>query len=178
MLDEWKEARNSCVEDIIKMRKEICEVFGNIMNQKPELKERFDKFNKYSDVLEHCIDGILVHIWLNDVMGNESKVTAVKGQSLTRQGTAWIIFHDKAPIQTQLIFNGEDRHENVDLAKEIVQASIWTIKNLRLGKEGLIDNVRQEMHKMQESASRLEAALNPLVLRPIVLNTRCDICPI
>jgi len=178
VLDDWKETRNSCVEDIIKMRKEIREVFGNIVNQKPKLKEEIDKVNKDSNVLEHCVDGILIYMWLNDVMGNESKVTAVKGQSLTRQGTAWIVFHNEAPVQTQLTFNGENRNVNVDLAKEIVKASNWAITNLREGKRELIEHLRKKIHKMQEAASGLEVALNPFVLRPIILNTRCDICPI
>jgi hypothetical protein len=178
ILDDWKKARNSCVEDLIKVRKEIREVFVNIAKQKPKLKEVIDKVNKDSNVLEHCVDGILTYMWLNDVMGNESKVTAVKGQSLTRQGTAWIVFHSEAPVQTRLTFNGENHDANVDLAKDIVKASNWTITNLREGKGELIEDLQKEIHKMREAVSTLEVALNPLVLRPIILNTQCDICPI
>jgi hypothetical protein len=178
MLEKWKKARNTFEEDIEKMRNEIREILRNIVAQKPKLKDNIDKVYKDSDVLEYCMDGILVHMWLNDVMGKESKVTAVKGQSLTRQGTAWIVFHDEAPIQTQLTFNSEDPNKNVDLAKDIAEASNWAIKNIRLGKIELIEKLRKEILEMREATNKLETVLNPLVLRPIILNTRCDICPV
>jgi hypothetical protein len=45
-------------------------------------------------------------------------------------------------------------------------------------KSDLIQKMKEEVSKMQENASQFEAVLNPLVLRPIILNTQCDICPI
>ncbi len=178
VLDMWKEARNSCVEDIMTMRKEIHKVFTNILNQESKLKEKLDKVNRNSKIIENIIDGILIHIWLNSVIGINSQVTSMKGASLVNQGTAWVVFHDKAPEETKVTFDREGVGDNEFLAKEVSRASRWAIDNLVRGKGDLIKKIRGGVHMMRGSGSSLEEVLNPLVLRPIILNTRCDICPI
>jgi len=102
----------------------------------------------------------------------------MKGVSLNKKGTSWVVFHENAPEETKVTFDREGPGDNELLAKEVADVSKWAIKNLLRGKEDLIEKVKKEVHKMQESTDRLEATLNPLVLRPIILNTRCDICPI
>jgi hypothetical protein len=178
VLNIWKEARNSCVENIMKMRKEISEVFTNILKQKSELKEKIDKVYRNSSVIEDIIGGVLINMWLNGVIGVNSQVTSMKGASLIRQGTAWVIFHDKAPAETNIIFDREGPSDNELLAKEVSGVSRWAIENLLKVKSDLIQNIKREVHMMQGTTSRLEEVLNPLVLRPIILNTQCDICPI
>ena len=178
VLDIWKGSRNSCVEDIEEMRKEISEVFTNILNQESMLKEKLDKGYMNSGVTENIKNGILIHMWLNGVMGKNSQVTAMKGVSLTKKGTGWVVFHENAPAETNVTFDRESPSDNEWLARKVSDVSKWAIKNLLRGKVDLIEKVKKEVHKMQESTDRLEATLNPLVLRPIILNTQCDICPI
>jgi len=177
-LDEWKEARNSCVGDIIKMRKEINKVLTNIMNQKAYLKKKLDKVYKNARVIEDVIGGIMTNTWLNGVTGVNSKVIVMKGASLTSQGTAWINFNNNTPAEIKITFDREGPSDNEFLAREVSGVSRWAIENLLKGKSDLIQKMKREVSKMQENNSRLEAVLNPLVLRPIILNTQCDICPI
>lgn len=178
VLDIWKASRNSCVEAIENMKKEISEVFTNILNQETTLKEKLNKGYMNSGVTENIKNGILIHVWLNGVMGKSSQVTAMKGASLIRKGTAWVVFHENAPEETRVTFDREGPGDNESLAMEVADASKWAIENLRRGKGGMIEAMKKNVHKMQESTDRLEATLNPLVLRPIILNTQCDICPI
>jgi len=178
VVDIWKGARDSCVEDIAYMKKEIHVVFTNILNQKPMLKEKLDKGYMNSGVTENIENGILIHMWLNGVLGKNSQVTTMKGVSLTKKGTGWVVFHENAPAETNVTFGGESPSDNELLVKEVADVSKWAIKNLLRGKEDLIEKVKKEVHKIQDSTDRLEATLNSLVLRPIILNTRCDICPI
>jgi len=178
VLDIWKGDRDSCVKDIEYMKKEIHEVFTNILNQESKLKEKLDKGYINSSVTENIKKGILINIWLNGIIGANSQVTAMKGVSLTKKGTGWVVFHKNAPAETNVTFDRESPSDNEWLAREVSNVSKWTIKNLLLGKEDLIQKMKEEVSKMQENASQLEAVLNPLVLRPIILNTQCDICPI
>ena len=178
VLDIWKGARDSCIKDIEYMKKEIHVVFTNILNQESKLKEKLDKGYMNSSVTENIKNGILIHMWLNGVMGKNSQVTAMKGVSLIKKGIGWVVFHENAPAETNVTFDRESPDDNELLAKEVANVSKWTIKNLLLEKEDLIQKMKEEVSKMQENASQLEAVLNPLVLRPIILNTQCDICPI
>ena len=178
VLDIWKGARDSCVKDIENMKKEIHEVFTNILNQESKLKEKLDKGYMNSSVTENIKKGILINIWLSGITGVNSQVTAMKGVSLTKKGTGWVVFHENAPAETNVTFDRESPSDNEWLARKVSDVSKWAIKNLLRGKVDLIEKVKKEVHKMQESTDRLEATLNPLVLRPIILNTQCDICPI
>ena len=178
VLDIWKGARDSCIKDIEYMKKEIHVVFTNILNQESKLKEKLDKGYMNSSVTENIKKGILINIWLSGIIGVNSQVTAMKGVSLTKKGTAWVVFHENAPAETNVTFDRESPSDNEWLARKVSDVSKWAIENLLRGKADLIEKVKKEVHKMQESTDRLEATLNPLVLRPIILNTQCDICPI
>ena len=178
VLDIWKGARDSCIKDIEYMKKEIHVVFTNILNQESKLKEKLDKGYMNSGVTENIKKGILINIWLSGIKGVNRQVTAMKGVSVTKKGTGWVVFHENAPAETNVTFDRESPSDNEWLARKVSDVSKWAIKNLLRGKVDLMEKVKKEVHKMQESTDRLEATLNPLVLRPIILNTQCDICPI
>lgn len=179
VLNTWKEARNSCVEYIIKIKKEISDVLTNILRQKSVLKEKVDKVYIDSNVIDDIVRGLQINLWLNEVIGVvNSQVITMKGASLITQGTAWVVFHDEAPSETNIIFNREGPGDNLSLAKEVADASKWAIGNFVKSENGLIQNLRREVHTMQGATIKLEEVLNPLVLRPMILNTKCDICPV
>jgi hypothetical protein len=176
-LDEWKDARKSCLEDIENMKKEVDKVFTGILNKKSELKVKLDKGDLPS-YIENIKKGILTNIWLSGVIGPESQITSMKGVSQARKGTAWVVFHKNTPEEINVMFDRETPHENELLAKKVVEASIQTVKFLLSSQNDLIVKMKREIQKMHNSSDKLEAVLNPLVLRPIILNSQCDICPI
>ncbi len=178
ILDIWKGARDSCVKDIDNMKKEIHKVFTNILNQKSKLKEKLDKGYMNSSVTENIEKGILINIWLSSITGVNSQVTPKKGESLPKKGTGWVVFHENASVETNVTFDHESPIDNEWLAREMSDVSKWAIVNLLESKSNLIKNIKEEVSEMQKNASQLEAVLNPLVLRPIILNTQCYICPI
>jgi hypothetical protein len=177
-LEEWKVARDGCLEDMITIRKEIREVLGNVVKHGNKLKHKIDNIREHPTVLDGAADGILAHLWLKDVMRSEGKVAAMVGVSSVRQGTAWVNYHEQAATQTEVLFDSEDRTENVNSAKALAEMSDWAIANLRRGKVKLVRKMRDEVSSMREAVKGLEEALNPLVLRPMILNTRCAICPV
>lgn len=177
-LEEWKTARDNCIDDIEKLKAEVKEVLNNILNLEPKLKDRVGKAKRDPRIWEQVADGVLMHLWLSNVMGKVSKVTAFEGGSAINRGTAWVKFHSSTPEQMELRFDSEDPNTNVDLAKEIVRVSNWSVGNLQAGKKDRIEAIRGGVGKMKQATDALEAALNPLVLRPLILNTQCDICPV
>lgn len=174
-LDEWKAARNSCVSQVKVVREVLSIDLGNILGQKPQLKRMLDASGR-PDLLSCIVEGTLVNIWLDDVIGKKGVVASFKGASVINKGTAWVTFHKDAPERTRLTFDRENLGTNMDLAKGIAEVSNRAISGLRA--KGTLSEVECEVQKMQEAANELETTLNPLVLRPIILNTRCEICPI
>jgi hypothetical protein len=177
-LEEWKTGRDNCIADIEKLKAEVKEVLNNILNLEPKLKDKVGKTKRDPRIWQQVADGVLMHLWLSSVMGKVSKVTAFEGGSAINRGTAWVKFHGGTPEQMELRFDSEDPDTNVHLAKEIVRVSNWSVENLQAGKKDRIKAIREGVSKMKQAAGALEAALNPLVLRPLILNTQCDICPV
>jgi hypothetical protein len=178
VLDVWKEVRDSCVKDIGEIKEEIHTVFTNILKQKLKLKEQLDKGYKKSSVTDNIEKGILINIWLNSIIGVNSDVVAMKSAGLLNEGIGWVVFHKNAPEGTNVTFDRESPDDNERLAREVSDVSKWTITNMLKLKSELIQKMKVEVSMMQENVNQLEAVLNPLVLRPVILNTQCDICPI
>ena len=124
VLNIWKGARDSCVKDIEYMKKEIHEVFTNILNQESKLKEKLDKGYMNSSVTENIKKGILINIWLSGITGVNSQVTAMKGISLTKKGTGWVVFHENTPAETNVTFDRGSPSGNEWLAREVSNVSV------------------------------------------------------
>jgi hypothetical protein len=67
---------------------------------------------------------------------------------------------------------------DVKLAKEALSICRWADDNLRKGlKSGLVQKLTDDVCQMQARIKELEESLDELLLRPMILLTRCDLCP-
>jgi len=172
-LDNWKHARDSCVKLIRDTSTQAGEIVCNILKQSTGLKSKLEQVNIS---LQNITDGIIAHLWLNNVRGIKGDITLTVGTSAINKGTAWIDFHGQAP-NTRLMF-ASGVTDNVTLAKEVKGVIDWAIQNLEASNSGLTKSLTDDIDRMQRAADSLDVALNPLVLRRTILNTRCSICPI
>lgn len=176
MLDKWELNRDNCVKSIGETRTEVGELLQNILEQKLELKGKLERPGRSQKLLQDFTDSIVTHLWSGDVLAEEVGLTVMKGEGLIHRGSAWVVFSDRAPERRQFVFDGDT--DNVATANEVKCVAEWVLDNFRKGKPELIERMRTEVPAVQEATDRLGAALNPLALRRIVLNTRCSICPI
>ena len=67
---------------------------------------------------------------------------------------------------------------DTSLVQHVVEVGNWAIDNLREGdKSVLVRSLEKEVGRMKKATEELEEMLDPLLLRPIILRTRCDLCP-
>jgi hypothetical protein len=65
-----------------------------------------------------------------------------------------------------------------DLAEQVVKVCKWAAKNLCIGrKDDMVEPLMNNVNTMRKSIEELAEMLNPLKLGPMILNTRCDLCP-
>jgi len=103
--------------------------------------------------------------------GKPEEVHVWKGTSVLSEGTVEVRFGDNI---SHTSLNCPD----VDLAKEVMKACKWAIDNLRKGERSdLVQAVACDIREMQTRAKELEGMLDGLILRPIILRTRCELCP-
>ena len=67
------------------------------------------------------------------------------------------------------------QRENMEMEPSIIDYCRETINEL--WNTGEVKEINRAVEKMRGLSAELEAVLEPLVLRPLILHTRCKICP-
>jgi hypothetical protein len=170
-LEEWKQARNNAAEYSKKLRLEATEVIVNILNNQPGLKEKIKTAIGSNDFTEKISNGVIENIWRGILAGKPEQMHVLKGSSIMTEGRVWLEFY-KNDSDTRLDLN------DAKLAKDVLNVCRWAANNLQEGnKSDLVRRLADEVHRMQNRTEELEVSLDELLLRPMILRTRCDLCP-
>lgn len=170
-LEEWKQARNNAAKYSKKLQLEATEVIVNILNNQSDLKERIKTIIRGNDVTEKISDGVIENIWRGILTGKPEQMHVLKGSSIMTEGRVWLEFY-KGDSDTRLDLN------DVKLAKDVLNVCRWAANNLQKGnKSDLVRSLAEEVHRMQDRTEELEESLDGLLLRPMILRTRCELCP-
>jgi hypothetical protein len=170
-LEEWKEARNNAVKHSGELRTEATEIVANLLDNKPDLKHRVTTAIAGVDVIKEISNGLMEAMWRGMLTGNQEQIYIMKGASAITEGQVWVEFC-KGDSETRLFLN------DVKLAKEALSICRWADDNLRKGlKSGLVQKLTDDVCQMQDRIKELEESLDELLLRPMILLTRCDLCP-
>lgn len=171
ILQDWKQARNNAVKSSEALRLVATEVITNIMNNQAGLKERVKTAIGSNDVTEKLSDGVRETIWRGILTGKPEQVHNWKGTSLVSAGRVELRFYEN-DSQTKIDLNDSE------LAKEVRSVCHWAVENLKKGnKSDLVQRLADEVRRMQDTTRELEESLDGLILRPLILRTRCDLCP-
>jgi hypothetical protein len=170
-LDEWKEARDSAIGHSRELQSEAAGIVKNILNSDPDLSDRVIVAIRGGDVTGKISNGLMEAMWRGILTGKGEQVRAIKGTSALTEGQAWLEFYT-GDSETRLLLN------DVELVKEVLNVCHWADNNLRTGlKSELVQRLTDGVCQMQARARELEESLDELVLRPMILRTRCDLCP-
>jgi len=170
-LEEWKQARNNAAEYSKELRLEATEVIGNILNNQPGLKEKIKTAIGSNDITQKISDGVRETIWRGILSGKPDQMHVLKGSGVLTEGRVWLEFYE-GDSDTRLDLN------DVELAKEVLGMCRGAVTNLRQGiKSDLVRRLADEVRQMQDRTHELEESLEGLLLRPMILRTRCELCP-
>ena len=64
---------------------------------------------------------------------------------------------------------------NKGLVEKVTHICELAAKNLRKG--AMVESLKGEVHTMKDATEKLREMLNPVKLTPMILRTRCDLCP-
>jgi hypothetical protein len=171
-LEEWKQARNNAVQYSQELRLGATEVIGNILNNRPGLKEKIKAAIGNNDVTERISGGLIENIWRDILIGKPEQMHVMEGASVFTKGQVWLEFYE-GDSDTKLYLN------DVELAKEVFGMCGEVVANLRDGtKSNLVQELAKEVRQMQDTTEELEKSLDRLILRPVILRTRCELCPV
>lgn len=170
-LEEWKQSRNNAVQHSKELRLKATEAIRNNLNNCLGLEKRIKTAIGDNGVVERITDGVMENIWRGILTGNQEEIHVVKGGPLIKEWQVWLTFYER-DSESCLFLN------DMDLAKEVLSICRQVVTSLREATEcDLVLKLTDDVSGMQASTKELEASLDELVLRPIILHTRCDLCP-
>jgi hypothetical protein len=168
-LEEWKQARNNAVENSKELQLEAAEVIRNNLNNCLGLETRIKIAIGANDVTEKVSDGVREAIWRGILTGKPEQVHIWEGTSLVNKGRVELRFY-KGDSETKLDLN------DMELAKEALSMCCGAVMNLQEVKSDLVQRLTDEVRRMQDTTRELEESLDRLILRSVILRTRCDLC--
>lgn len=170
LLEDWKQAKVDFNNRIKTLHSEAREIMINILSQREytDVKTAIKKQLKGEVSIDKLTDGVIEVVWRGILTGRPDEIHIFKGTSLINKGRVELRFH---PNITGLRIN------DLALARKMLSVCKWALKNLRTDKSGSIKSLRDEVSIMRAKYDDLEDSLNELVLRPIILQTRCKLCP-
>lgn len=170
-LEEWKQSRNNAVQYSKELQLKATEVIRNSLNNCLGLEKRIKTAIGDNDVIERIVGGVIENIWRGILTGNQEEIHVVKGGSAIKEWQVWLEFY-RSDSEPCLFLN------DVELAKEVLSICRQVVTNLREGTESdLVRKLTDDVSRMQARTKELEESLDELVLRPMILHTRCDLCP-
>ncbi len=169
-LEEWKQARNNTVKYSEELRLGATKLIGKILNKQPDLKKRIETAIGGNDITDKIADGVRENIWRDILIGKPEQMHVWEGTSLVSRGRVELRFYD-GDSDTKLDLN------DVDLAKEVLSMCRQVVTNLLEVKSDLVQELTDEVSQMKDRTRELEENLDGLVLRPMMIHTRCDLCP-
>jgi hypothetical protein len=170
-LEEWKQSWNNAAQYSQKLRSKATEITRNNLSNCRGLEKRIKTATGDKNAVDKIAGGVIEHIWRGILTGKPDHMHVVKGASLFTEGQVWLTFYE-SDSETRFYLNDEE------LAKKVWNLCNRVVTSLREGVESdLVQKLTGEVSKMQARTKELEESLDGLVLRPMILRTRCDLCP-
>jgi len=170
--DQWKEALATYIEHCRSLRADARQVVDNILNRHKELKSKLLETGKGIKSVEDLTKGVVEAVWRAVLAGEVEEVEAFVGTRSFVEGTVDVFF-GKVVSTTSL------RFADVKLAEEVADVCRQAARNVSMGKKSsLLGEIKRDMDTIDKRGKELEEMLNDLVLRPVILRTRCDLCPV
>jgi len=172
VLNQWVQARDQCWINLQSLHAAANTVLTNILNQDVNFLRTIERDSKEHNAFSRLLKGIDWVIWWNIAVTKSIKIRRLLQTSTAGAPTSpvTVVEFNKRPILT---------FSEQALANKTRDRGNRAISNLCKGREqesvaSLADCIKQ----MAEVVESLERLLDPLVLRPLILNTRCELCPL
>ncbi len=166
--EEWQQAWGTCVSALAEIREEAPKVVEDFMNQKPGLKEKVEEKTGKKDVLERIVSGVLWPAW--EVATASNPEEELKSRNFRVEDQRFRII--SGGYELRLIFNETE----ATLAQELVTVCNLALRDLY--PRYMVDEILGMIHRMDEKIEEIDDALDPFVLRPLLVRTRCGLCPV
>lgn len=161
-LDEWEKSWDSCRGLFNSLGKEGRDCVMNILNKEQNLLQEIERRGQKEAAIQRMARVVVHAIW-QSIVGNKFDPKS------PRVAVSYELFDRIVAIFTEKELN----EKLIDLCDNLLEPLL----KKKVDNVNLVEQLYGEVHTMREVADELAKTLNRLVLYPIILNTRCDLCP-
>ena len=170
-LDEWKRAWNNCFEALPKLNQEARQTIVNFLNQESGSIGRIEAGCESKGVLDWMVKAVMNLTWYVILHGNlNGPFPQVHFISVENQVTKTTIL---AVEETDGL--GFPDAKLGEYVKKICNQTVYNL--CKADQSAVVESLVNKVNTMKKAADELEEALETLKLRPLILRTRCDLCP-
>lgn len=167
ILEEWGNNRNIWIIGKTSLKKEAGEIINNLIQG-----DQFGKTIKDNIALiniSEITDGIV-----------DATIRVILNGKVNKAENLIQLLPDERGVR--LTFSGDtsgklQRYENQELAGKVCDLARQAVRNLRAINDSVITRMTDSLAVMRSKKSELEDMLEELRLIPLILSTKCDICP-
>lgn len=159
--EEWKKAWDTCNQALEELRGEANEVMRNSL--KRGLKEAIERESGKKDAVERIVHDVLWVVWwagTRDSPAEEYYFRIKDGQLEAVAGDGTF------PLRLKLV--SPSREELLRLCKLVFET---------LYQSFVAKHIPEVLHEMEAKIQQIDDNLDSFILRPLILRTRCYLCP-
>lgn len=152
------------------VQKQAPKVVGDLLNQKANLKEEVERKTGKKDALERMVRDVLLVAWWVGTASNLEEELEFRNFRVVPEGQRLRIMTGNYYLN--LIFSETE----TALAQEVAAVCNLALRNLY--QQIMVDEILGMLHRMDEKIEEIDDALDPFMLRPLLVRTRCELCPV
>ncbi|MBA7567353.1 hypothetical protein ES708_09064 [subsurface metagenome] len=167
--EEWQEIWNICLSAIQELRGEADKVVENRINEKPSLKEEVERQSSKrgrDDTVRRIVSDMLLVVW-GAATGSEP---VEKFEFIEEEGRIVACFADGTPFPLG--------HRLIEVSVSSDMADLYKLAFETLCQSFSDKHIPEMLQRMDEKIEVIDDALDPFVLRPLLVRTRCTLCPV
>jgi len=168
--EEWQQAWDTCRKGLEEVQKQAPKVVGDLLNQKASLKEEVERKTGKKDALERMVRDVLLVAWWVGTASNPEEELEFRNFRVVPEGQRLRIMTGNYYLN--LIFSETE----TALAQEVAAVCNLALRNLY--QQIMVDEILGMLHRMDEKIEEIDDALDPFMLRPLLVRTRCELCPV
>jgi predicted transcriptional regulator len=165
--EEWQEVWNTCRNATQELQGEADKVVENHINEKPSLKGEVERrIKEERDTVGKIKSDVLSVVWLACTSGKpvdkyKFRVKEDRVVAVLADGSYLSIGHRLSEVSL-----GPDMAEVCKLSFETLYQSF------------IDKGIPEMLHRVDEKIEVIDDALDPFILRPLLVRTRCELCPV
>jgi hypothetical protein len=172
ILEKWQYTWDECRNHFAGLEQKVPVLVRNFLKQNSNLIKEFSKDIQGQDTIDSISHALLRTIWAGMLSGDLNPEHPIFNMNEVHKGpffvslvnvtsSAILSFYDKKATET-IVYQGNRAYNNLLLGDT----------------KQTVNSIRTNVAGLRKAYEEIVEMLNPLVLRPIILRTHCELCPV